>query len=104
MSQTKSKIVKQRKSQNRSLVPLLLGLGGVVLVALAGIFIALGGGGKKASIVVQGSPSLKVDKEKLDFGDVKLGNWVEAEFTLTNVGDQPLQFTDQPYIEVVEGC
>ena len=104
MSQTKSKIARQRKGQNRSPVPFLLGLGGVALVALAGIFFALGGSARKAAIEVQGAPSLKVDKEKLDFGDVKLGTWVEAEFTLTNVGNQPLQFTDQPYIEVVEGC
>jgi hypothetical protein len=51
-----------------------------------------------------GEPALQVDKEKVDFGDVKLGQTVEAKFEVTNVGDQPLRFTKKPYIEVIEGC
>jgi hypothetical protein len=29
---------------------------------------------------------------------------VQVEYQLTNVGDKPLRFTQDPYIEVVEGC
>ena len=61
-------------------------------------------GGAKAAIEVNGSPSMKVDKEQVDLGDVKLGQTVEVTFQVTNVGDQPLRFEEQPYIEVVEGC
>jgi hypothetical protein len=57
-----------------------------------------------AAIEVKGSPSLKVDQEKIDLGDVKLGKTVEVTFMLTNVGDQPLRFSKAPYIEVAEGC
>ena len=53
---------------------------------------------------VTGSPSLKADKEKVDLGDVKLGQTVEVSFEIINVGDQPLIFSKAPYIEVKEGC
>lgn len=47
---------------------------------------------------------IQVDKELVDFGDVKLGTWVQADFKLTNAGPGPLTFTEPPYIELVEGC
>lgn len=53
---------------------------------------------------VTGSPSLKADKEKVDLGDVKLGQTVEVSFEIRNVGDQPLKFSKAPFIEVKEGC
>ena len=53
---------------------------------------------------VTGGPSLKVDKEKVDLGDVKLGQTVQVSFEISNVGDQPLKFSKAPYIEVKEGC
>jgi len=57
-----------------------------------------------SAIEVRGAPKLKVDAEVVDLGPVTLGKWVSARFTLTNVGDQPLRFAGDPYIEVVEGC
>jgi hypothetical protein len=51
-----------------------------------------------------GGPALQVDKEKVDFGDVPLGQTVEVKFEVANVGDQPLRFTKKPYVEVIEGC
>jgi hypothetical protein len=53
---------------------------------------------------VSGAPSLKIDKEFVDFGDVRYERPVGASFQLTNVGDRPLKFSRAPYIEVVEGC
>ncbi len=58
----------------------------------------------KAAIQVSGSPSLKVDQEKVDLGNVKLGQTVEVKFMLTNVGDETLRFRKAPYIEVLQGC
>jgi hypothetical protein len=53
---------------------------------------------------VTGAAAIKLDKEKIDLGDVQLGKTVSAAFQLTNVGDQPLHFTKAPYVELVEGC
>jgi hypothetical protein len=58
----------------------------------------------KATIEVKGAPALKADKEKVDFGDVQLGRTVQVSFSVANVGDQPLHFTEAPWVEVVEGC
>jgi hypothetical protein len=53
---------------------------------------------------VSGSPRGVLSQEHFDYGDVKLGSWVQTDFTIRNVGDQPLHILNQPYIEVVEGC
>lgn len=80
-------------------------LGGVVLIwATLLIFRAKTPVQPLAAISVNGSPSLKVDKDKVDLGDVQLGQTVQVSFQLTNVGNQPLRFVQAPYVEVVEGC
>jgi hypothetical protein len=53
---------------------------------------------------VTGAPRLKVDKESIDLGDRKVEQLVSVSFEISNVGDQLLRFTQQPYIEVAEGC
>ena len=98
-----SKRSKERKQRNR-LVPVLLGLGGLALLTLAVLALRGNGSGTKAALEVNGAPSIKVDKEKVDLGDVKLNQPVEVTFQVTNVGDQPLRFEEQPYIDVLEGC
>jgi cell division septal protein FtsQ len=98
-----SKSKRKRRKQNR-ILPLLLGLGGLVLLVVAALALRGGNSDSKASIEVNGAPSIKVDKEIVDLGEVKLGQAVETTFKITNVGDQDLRFEEQPYIEVVEGC
>lgn len=110
MSQSKSKkSYRSSKKQGRSAqsnLPLIIVLAGSVLLA-AGLF-ALWKVGQPAvasvPVKVKGQPSLKVDQDKLDFGDVKLGKTITASFTLSNVGDKTLEITDKPYIQVLEGC
>jgi hypothetical protein len=87
---------------------------GLILAAGAIIFLVnKNGGGFQPA--VSGAPKLKilrivsgsdtvVDGDKVDFGDVKVGDPVKVSYTLTNVGDQPLEFKEPPWIEVKEGC
>ena len=95
---------KRIKRQDRNRWPVWLALTGLVLVGLALFAFSRGSSKPKAAIEVAGSPALKVDKEKVDLGEVKLGQTVQVSFQLTNVGDQSLRFSKEPYIEVVEGC
>jgi len=94
-----------RKRRRAQRAWLFLALGGALLIGA--VFLILRGNQNPqvlAAIEVQGAASLKVDKEQVDLGDVQLGQTVKVSFQVTNVGDQPLRFSDQPYVEVVEGC
>lgn len=104
MSQNKpNKYSKKRQRQNRRWLPVLIALGGLLLVGLA--FLALRDKPTPgAAVEVSGAPSLKVDKEKVDLGDMKFNQLAQVSFQLNNVGDQTLRFTKDPYIEVVKGC
>ena len=53
---------------------------------------------------VSGAPTLKVDRDRIDFGDVKVDTPVTAAFEISNTGDQPLRISQVPKVEVVEGC
>ncbi len=94
-----------RKRRRAQRAWLFLALGGVFLIGAA-FFVLRGNQNPKtlATIEVHGAASLKVDKEQVDLGDVQLGQTVKVSFQLTNVGDQPLRFSADPYVEVVEGC
>lgn len=87
---------KKYRKQEKSFPWLFVGLGGVLLL-IAAFFFARGGDGG-------GTPSIKVDQQKIDYGEVKFG--VEKTFAVkvTNTGDGTLRFKEDPYIEVVEGC
>lgn len=95
-----------RKPAVQSNLALYIVLGGVVLVAAALFALWKAGQPELATVPVEvkGQPSLKVDQDQMDFGDVKLGKTVTAAFTLSNVGDKTLRITDKPYIQVLEGC
>lgn len=82
---------------------LLLVFGGLLLLSVAVLSLQRRTPGSSV-IEVHGAPSLRANLERIDLGTVKVGQPVEASFTLTNVGDRPLEFTKAPYIEVVEGC
>jgi HYDIN/CFA65/VesB-like, Ig-like domain len=108
MSQNKSKSPQIRKSKNtagRPKLPLFLALGGALVLVIAGL--GLWASRKPPTIsgpAQTGAPRLQVDQDKIDLGEVKLGQTVKVSFKLNNAGDQPLRFSEAPYIEVVEGC
>jgi len=100
---TKSRAITHRSSASRG--PLLIVVGGALAIGLAAILIASSGqAAAPAAIEVRGAPSLQVDRDKVDLGNVRLGETVSVSFELANTGDQPLYFTGKPYVEVVEGC
>jgi flagellar basal body-associated protein FliL len=92
-----SKKQKKQKQNNKLFLPLII-LGGVFLIAAAFYFANQGGrdGG--------GTPSIAVDQQTIDYGDVKFGVNKTFAIKVTNIGDGSLRFQEQPYIEVLEGC
>lgn len=96
--------LKPKQKPKRNLMPLWLTLAGLALLLIAGFAIWGNNAQAKANVEVKGAPRLKVDKEKIDHGDLKLGNQVRDDIRVTNIGDQPLRFTEAPFVEVKEGC
>lgn len=93
-------MAKRRQRQEKKFPLPLLALGLVLIMAAAAIlFLQNPSGGGTG-----GTPKLAVQPEKIDYGDVKLDTELTFEFTVTNDGDGVLRFTEQPYIEVLEGC
>jgi multidrug efflux pump subunit AcrA (membrane-fusion protein) len=87
----------RRQKQKKNFPWLLLAIGGVLLVAAVFIFANQGGSDG-------GTPSIAVDQQKIDYGDVKFGVNKTFSIKVTNTGTGTLRFTEQPYIEIVEGC
>lgn len=86
--------------------PITLVLGGIVLIAAAlfALWRAQRPALEEVPVEVSGAPSLQVDRQQVDLGDVKVEELVSVSFQVANTGDQPLRFTGEPYVEVVEGC
>lgn len=55
-------------------------------------------------IEIYGRPAIKVDQELIDFGYKKWNTNLTFDFTVTNIGDKTLRFTETPFVEVLEGC
>ncbi len=102
MGTKQSKKVVPQKQGLPIWLPLII-VAGVVLIGVA-VLSGNNVAAPKTAPQVSGSPALKVDKEKVDLGNVKLGQTVSVSFEITNVGDQPLTFREKPYIEVAAGC
>jgi hypothetical protein len=88
----------KRQKQKKSTPWGLLTLGGLLLLVAAYLFATrdAGDGG--------GTPSIAVDQQKIDYGDVKFNTNKTFTIKVTNTGDGTLRFTEEPYIEVLEGC
>jgi hypothetical protein len=93
-----------RYGRNKQRWPMLLLFAGGLLLITGAFFAFRKPSQSKAAILITGTPSLKVNQDKVDLGNIKLGQTVDVKFTLTNVGDKTLRFNKTPYVEVVEGC
>jgi hypothetical protein len=89
---------KQKKQKQNKNLPLpFIILGGVLLIAAAFFFANQSGDGG-------GTPTITVDQQKIDYGDVKFNVNKTFAIKVTNTGDGTLRFKEDPYIEVLEGC
>ncbi|MGE5073603.1 MAG: hypothetical protein ACM3MF_09265 [Anaerolineae bacterium] len=88
---------RKQNQANRIPWPIVLAVGGVLLVVAAFFLANRGGDGG-------GTPKVAVDPQKIDYGHVSFGTNETFTIKVTNTGDGVLRFKDQPYIEVLEGC
>lgn len=99
------KIHKPRPKQALSIPTILLVVGGVLLlVAAVFAWSRAKNSADLSKVEVEGQPKLTIDQEVIDYGEVKLGTPLTFQLTVTNVGDEVLRFTEEPFIEVAEGC
>ncbi len=90
----------KRQKQRKNIPWLFVALGGVLLLAAAFLFANRSGGDDNSG----GTPSVRVDQQKIDYGYVKFGENKSFTIKVTNTGNGTLRFKDQPYIEVLQGC
>jgi hypothetical protein len=95
------KTKKQKKRKFPLPLLILFGVGGFLLVAAMVLFT---GRNRDNAAIGDSTPMLKVDQERIDYGDVKFNTPKTFTITVTNIGDKELRFTKEPYIKVLEGC
>ena len=88
---------RKKQKQRKSFPWPLVVLGGILLIVAIFFFTNQGGDGG-------GTPSIAVDQQKIDYGDVKFGVNKTFAIKVTNTGEGTLRFKEEPYIEVLEGC
>jgi hypothetical protein len=104
MTKKASKVVAPPKPQHFPIWLALIIVAGAALIVVALIGSGANQSGSTSQPQVSAGPALHVDQEKIDLGTVPLGETVSAQFEIANVGDQPLRFTQKPYIQVAAGC
>ncbi len=88
---------KKHKRQKQKFPWMFLALGGVFVALAVFLFARQGGDGG-------GTPSIAVDQQRIDYGDVKFGVNKTFSIKVTNTGNGTLRFKEEPYVEVLEGC
>jgi hypothetical protein len=91
-----------RQPTSRSRLPLIVT--GVSVLVLGVLGLVAWRASTRPAANTTGTAVLKADRDKVDLGNVRLGQSVSVAFELTNTGDAPLRFTEAPYIEVAAGC
>ncbi len=101
----KSKQTPMVQAPSRSSRLLISGVLAIVVLVGAGTWFFLQKSSPQ-SVAAQytGGARLSVDNDYVDFGNVQFEKFVQANFRLRNVGDQPLRLPANPPVEVAEGC
>lgn len=103
---------KQPEARPKGRFPLavLAVMAALALIVVGVIVLARPGAARGTGVAAGGAaqpgtgPRVTVDREKLDFGNVKMNTPVTAAFKVRNQGSEPLQILGQPQVRVVEGC
>ncbi len=106
MANSKTRIQQRRQKKKQQKRLTLLVIGGTLLI-ITGTIIGINAWNNQPNldlVTVTGQPSLAVDQELIDFGNVKLDSTRTFSIHLTNIGDEELVLSETPYIEVKEGC
>lgn len=103
MSKTQKRSNPQPKPAASSPRWIMLDVGLILVIGTAAI-VLLSNQGSDYTPEVTGQPSLQVDEDVIDFGDVTYSKPVEAVFNIRNVGDKSLQVLGEPRVELVRGC
>ena len=97
-----SKKHRRQKRNGATAKAVIASLVGLVLVVAA--FFMLRSNNRGGGEVSGGTPAISVDPKVIDFGNLKDYTVKTISIRVTNTGTGMLRFTDQPYIQVVEGC
>ena len=92
------KILKKKKRQQKKFPWIWVVVG--IAVVTGGIFFF----SKPSPDYSGGTPAISVDRQDIDMGYIKLGEYRTIKIKVTNTGDGVLRFKEQPYLEVVKGC
>src|SRR5215207_4690315 len=93
-----SKKTKKKQKRQPQKFPWLIITLGAALVTAAFLFLRPG------EDYSGGTPVISVDKQNIDMGYIKLGEYRTIKIKVTNTGDGILRFKEQSYLQVVEGC
>jgi len=77
-------------------------IGGLLVIVAA--FLMFRGTGASGAPVSGGEPAVSVDQKLIDYGDLKDYTVKKISIRVTNTGTGALRFTEQPYVEVLQGC
>lgn len=99
----KSRPVAAPVSRRRLWLPVGLVVLGALVLSI--VFFALrGGNAENPAAGAQDGPSVAVDQEVFDYGDVKVNTPIETIFRVRNAGSETLKIAGNPEVELVEGC
>ncbi|GIV65217.1 MAG: hypothetical protein ACOYXO_15565 [Chloroflexota bacterium] len=83
--------------RNQKTLWIFAAIGGILLLLGMYIFVS-------QRDVAGGMPEIMVDRQMIELGYQPFEKRVTFSIKVANTGDGTLRFTEEPYIEVLEGC